>query len=219
MKELSHQSRFRLPGAILPVLLLFFATNLPAAQLWEKLLADFEIKILPVATNLDHSVDYLKHDMPRPLRYQARVDLSHAEARALLPPLVVDDPDTGRTNVAMQTSYRPNPGAEKNKEDSAKAAEENPPAQGPAFKLKKVAKPPPVVKPVSPLAATPDKVTFVESPPPARQLAEEERRRRELATQLRSLVPYFINSRGSNPGTAVGVTNNVVPFAPPQINP
>lgn len=195
--------------------------DLPAAQLWEKLLADFEIKVLPAATNIDHSVDYLRHQNPRPLRYRAALTVSNEDARKLLPPLIIDDPDTGRTNVAAQSSaYQPNAG--KNEGSSASDSNDAKPApQPPALRLKAVAKPPPVVKPIAIVETTPDKVTFVESPPPARQLIEEERRRRELATQLRSLVPYFMNPGATNSGTVIGVgnTNNIVPFAPPQIGP
>lgn len=207
-------------GRTIVLMPLFVALAAPGAQLMDRLRSEFQIQILPGSTNFhDTSADYLLSVRPAPIRYQPLTSVPHHKARRLLPKLIVDDPDTGR-----KTSY--GQADEAGDSDSSKGPKEsepkkNPPApknNEPVTRYLKPVRKQHLVAPLIDLSEpTPDKVTVVESPPPAMQIWEEEKRRRNFNHRLRSLVPYFIGSRtntSTNTGPT-GLTNSLVPFAPP----
>jgi len=200
------------------------AAGARGATLFDEVLTRLNIDVLPVRTNADLSADYLLRAAPGPVRFRAAASLSPAEARALLPTLVVDDPDTG-LNTGSGRGSKPTPGPtapskgeppEPKAQDSDREAASGPPE--PVTQMLRSVRKPNLVAPAAPVVEPrPPKVNVVESPPPLAQIYEESRRERRNRL-LRNLVPYFLGN-GTNTATnstgVIGMTNSLVPFAPP----
>ncbi|MGK0196823.1 MAG: hypothetical protein ACI91J_000084 [Yoonia sp.] len=203
--------------ALLFLLGLLSAANVSAQNI-EEVMRAFSVRVLSYRTNVDHSLDYLRLHGPMTLRHQPKRLLSIPEARLLLPPLIVDDPDgMDAKEVDMATAPNPEPAAKD-------ASDEEDPLPPPVSQNDPIDVKPAALHPAISVLAAPvevfreQKVTVVESPRPPMAAFDAERRRRDRNTRLRSLVPFFLGNNFNNASRHV-VTNNLVPFSPPQVSP